>query len=80
MISEPEEPESMQEAVETPTPRGPVKGILHIPQAEGTMDVIGSQDKEFLVLDAGRVGLTASPVAKNELWPRIHDWLEPRSR
>jgi len=31
MISEPEEPESMQEAVETPTPRGPVKGILHPP-------------------------------------------------
>ena len=29
MTSEPEEPESMQEAVETPTPRGPVKGILH---------------------------------------------------
>ena len=37
------------------------------------MDVICSQDKEFLVLDAGHVGLTASPVAKNELWPRIHD-------
>jgi len=31
MISEPEEPESMQEAVEIPTPRGPVKGILHPP-------------------------------------------------
>jgi len=44
------------------------------------MDVIGSQDKEFLVLDAGRIGLMASPVAKNELWPRIHDLLKPRSR
>ena len=44
------------------------------------MDVLGSQDKEFLVLDAGRIGLMTSPVAKNELWPRIHDWLEPRSR
>ena len=49
-------------------------------QADGAMDLISSRDKEFLALDAGHVGLMTSPVAKNELWPRIRDWLEPRSR
>ncbi len=49
-------------------------------QAEGGMDLIGSRDKEFLALDAGHIGLMTSPVAKNELWPRVRDWLEPRSR
>ncbi len=44
------------------------------------MDLVGSQDKEFAVLDAGHVGLMASPVAKNELWPRVRDWLERRSK
>jgi len=34
IISEPEESESMQEAVETPTPRGTVKGILCTPPAQ----------------------------------------------
>jgi polyhydroxyalkanoate synthase subunit PhaC len=54
--------------------------ICPLPQAEGAMDLIGSQDKEFLALDAGHIGLMTSPVAKNELWPRVRDWLEPRSR
>jgi polyhydroxyalkanoate synthase subunit PhaC len=53
--------------------------ICPVSQAEATMDLVGSEDKEFLVLDAGHVGLMCSPVAKNELWPRVRDWLEPRS-
>jgi poly[(R)-3-hydroxyalkanoate] polymerase subunit PhaC len=53
--------------------------ICPLPQAKATMDLIGSQDKELLVLDAGHVGLMAGPVAKNELWPRVRDWLKPRS-
>jgi polyhydroxyalkanoate synthase len=54
--------------------------ITPLSQAEATMDFVGSEDKEFLVLDTGHVGLIASPVAKNELWPRVRDWLRPRSR
>jgi polyhydroxyalkanoate synthase subunit PhaC len=54
--------------------------ICPVSQAEATMDLVGSKDKEFLVLDAGHVGLLGGRVAKDELWPRITDWLEPRSR
>jgi polyhydroxyalkanoate synthase len=54
--------------------------ICPLSQAEATMDLIGSRDKEFLVLDAGHLGLMASSVAKDELLPRAKDWLELRSR
>ena len=54
--------------------------ICPVSQAEPAMDLVGSQDKEFLVLDAGHVGLMGGPVAENELWPRVRDWLEPRSQ
>ena len=54
--------------------------ICPVAQAEATMNLVGSQDKEFVVLDAGHVGLMAAPVAKEELWPRVKDWLEPRSK
>jgi polyhydroxyalkanoate synthase subunit PhaC len=54
--------------------------ICPLSQAEPTMDLVGSRDKEFVVLDAGHVGLMAGPVAKEELWPRVRDWLEPRSQ
>ena len=53
--------------------------ICPVTQAEPTMNLVNSQDKEFVVLDAGHVGLMAGPVAKDELWPRVRNWLEPRS-
>ncbi len=53
--------------------------ICPLSQAETTMDVISSQDKEFLTLDAGHIGLMTGPIAKNEIWPRVRDWLESRS-
>ena len=54
--------------------------ICPLGQAEATMGLVGSQDKEFVVLDAGHVGLMAGPVAKEQLWPRVRDWLKPRSK
>jgi polyhydroxyalkanoate synthase len=54
--------------------------ICPFSQAEPTMDLVGSEDRELLVLDAGHVGLMAGPVAKNELWPRLSAWLGSRSR
>ncbi len=54
--------------------------ICPLPQAEPTTGLIGSQDKEFLALDAGHIGLMCGPVGRNEFWPRVRDWLEPRSR
>jgi polyhydroxyalkanoate synthase len=54
--------------------------ICPLAQAEATMHLVGSQEKEFVALDAGHVGLMAGPVAKNKLWPQVRDWLEPRSK
>ena len=48
-------------------------------QAEATMDLIGSEDKDFVVLDAGHVGLVMGRSAKKSLWPQVSNWLEPRS-
>ena len=53
--------------------------ICTLPQAEATMSLISSQDKEFFVLDAGHVGLLTGSEAKKELWPKIRTWLELRS-
>jgi polyhydroxyalkanoate synthase len=54
--------------------------ICPLAQAEATMNLVGSQDKEFAVFDAGHVGLMASPIAKDEVWPRVKNWLELRSK
>ena len=53
--------------------------ICTLPQAEATMHLIGSQDKEFFVLDAGHIGLLTGADARKHLWPKIRSWLEPRS-
>ncbi len=54
--------------------------ICSLPQAEATMSLISSQDKEFLVLDAGHIGLLTGGEAKKRLWPKLRDWLEQRSK
>ena len=54
--------------------------ICTLPQAEATMSHISSQDKEFLVLDAGHVGLLTGSEAKKGLWPKIRNWLDQRSK
>jgi polyhydroxyalkanoate synthase len=54
--------------------------ICTLPQVQAAMRFISSQDKEFLALDAGHVGLLTSAGARKELWPRLWNWLEPRSR
>ena len=53
--------------------------ICTLPQAEATMHLISSQDKEFFTLDAGHVGLLVTADAKKKLWPKISTWLQPRS-
>ncbi len=53
--------------------------ICPLPQAEGAMDLVASEDKEFLALDAGHVGLMAGPIAKRKLWPDLTYWLARRS-
>lgn len=53
--------------------------ICTLPQAEATMRLISSQDKEFFTLDAGHVGLLTNANAKKKLWPKISTWLQDRS-
>jgi len=53
--------------------------ICSLPQSEATMRLISSQDKEFLVLDAGHIGLLTGGDAKKRLWPKLYAWLELRS-
>jgi polyhydroxyalkanoate synthase subunit PhaC len=53
--------------------------ICILPQAEATMDLVSSEDKEFFVLDAGHVGLMTGRGAKKGLWPKVSDWLSERS-
>ncbi len=54
--------------------------LVLLPQTEAAMDVISSEDKAFLVLDAGHVGLLTGRGAKKTLWPQVKNWLEPRSK
>ena len=53
--------------------------ICFLGQAEPTMDIISSEDKEFFVLDAGHVGLMTGRGARKGLWPKVISWLETRS-
>jgi polyhydroxyalkanoate synthase len=50
------------------------------PQAEAVMSLVGSQDKEFCLLDAGHVGLLTSSGMRKKLLSRLSSWLEVRSR
>ena len=53
--------------------------ICPLPQAEPTTDLVSSGDKEFLVLDAGHVGLLTGSDARKNLWPKVASWLEEHS-
>jgi polyhydroxyalkanoate synthase len=53
--------------------------ICPLPQAELTTVLVSSEDKEFLVLDAGHVGLLTGRSAKKDLWPKVGSWLGERS-
>jgi len=53
--------------------------LCRIPQAEAAMHLVGSQDKEFCVLDSGHIGMMAGAEARQGLWLKVHRWLEPRS-
>ena len=53
--------------------------ICTLPQAEATMDLVSSRDKEFFVVDAGHVGLMTGRGAKKGLWPKLDEWLSGRS-
>ena len=47
-------------------------------QTEATTALVRGRDKESVSLDAGHVGMLVGPGARS-LWPRVGDWLAPRS-
>ena len=53
--------------------------LVFLPQELYSLYLVGSDDKEFVVLDAGHVGLLTGRGARKGLWPKVRDWLEPRS-
>jgi polyhydroxyalkanoate synthase subunit PhaC len=53
--------------------------LCFLPQAQATMDLVGSEDKEFVVLNAGHVGLVMGRGARKGLWPQTANWLKSRS-
>ena len=54
--------------------------ICTLPQAEETIARTGSSDAEFILLDAGHVGLLTGAEARKSLFPQMRRWLGPRSR
>jgi pimeloyl-ACP methyl ester carboxylesterase len=48
-------------------------------QTKATTALARSSDKETVSLDAGHVGMLVGPAAVGSLWPRLRDWLAPRS-
>ena len=48
-----------------------------VPAAQSTViaDVVGSDDVEIEVLQAGHVGIMAGSKSRSTLWPKLADWL-----
>lgn len=42
-------------------------------------ELVGSEDKDLVVMPGGHVGLAAGRKAKQTLWPKVADWLTARS-
>lgn len=54
----------------------------HIAPYEATkplLDLVGSEDRQELVLKGGHVSLIAGPNAMRRMWPPVNAWLAERS-
>ena len=48
-------------------------------QSEGIMEMVSSEDKEFLRVRGGHIGIMAGRGAEKNTWPHIESWLAERS-
>ena len=48
-------------------------------QTKATTTLAYGPDQESVSLNAGHVGMLVGPAAVGSLWPRVRDWLAPRS-
>ena len=53
--------------------------IAPFDSAKPLLSLVGSEDKEDVVMKGGHVSLVAGPNAVNRLWPKVADWLGERS-
>ena len=53
--------------------------IAPFPSTHPLTTIVGSQDKEDIVLKGGHVSLVTGPNAWFRLWPRLSEWLSVRS-
>ncbi len=60
---------------------GGVKDAVAPPtQTQAITELVGSQERQRIVLDAGHLGLLVGPFAQRVTWPAVQAWLEPYSR
>src|SRR5215211_208531 len=53
--------------------------VVPTSQTEAITALARSSDKEYASLDTGHVGMLVGPGAEGGLWPRVREWLAPRS-
>lgn len=53
--------------------------IVPYPSAKDLVPLVGSDDKQEVMLKGGHVSLVAGPRAKKRMWPALSGWLAPRS-
>lgn len=53
--------------------------IVPYEAARDLVGMVGSEDREEIVLKGGHVSLVAGPNAVRRLWPQLEDWLAERS-
>lgn len=49
------------------------------PSVHALLDLVGSEDKEYVELPGGHISLIAGRSAYRDWWPRVVDWLAARS-
>lgn len=59
---------------------GTQDAITPLLQTQATLGLVGSEDTEELVLPAGHLGLILGAPGKEQMWPNVSGWLQPRSR
>ncbi len=50
-------------------------GIAPRPTTSAILGKVGSRDREELLIQAGHVGIVVGRTAKQDLWPKVGDWL-----
>jgi len=53
--------------------------IVPPPASHPLVELVGSTDKEEVVLPGGHVSIAAGPNAIKRMWPKLDSWLEGRS-